>query len=225
MWKSSQSSRETNTSQKNNNNINDNLNNNNTNPLDKDTQIHIQQFLDQQIDEFFKNTNTINTQQEIQQNQLSTSHNLLNNPKFTFTEQSKKTQLDPDLDSEKNITISIYNVRGANKNTKQNNIIAEMKERKIDILGISETRLPHTNLSYAFNDHKNYKCFASSNQDKPNGSGVAIIINKDLEKHVGHITKIDGHIIAIHMYFKKSKYALYKFTCCTTNQKVPNIKE
>ena len=60
-----------------------------------------------------------------------------------------------------------------------------MKERKIDILGISETRLPHTNLSYAFNDHKKYKCFASSNQDKPNGSGVAIIINKDLEKHVG----------------------------------------
>ena len=60
------------------------------------------------------------------------------------------------------ITISIYNIRGTNQITKQNNILVEMKERNIDILGISKIKLPLTNLKYAFNNQSEYKCFASS---------------------------------------------------------------
>jgi Exonuclease III len=95
------------------------------------------------------------------------------------TSNKKTTQLVPEQNQI--ITISTHNVRGANQITKQNNILAEMKERNIDILGISEIKLSLTNLKYAFNDQSEYKCFASSGQNKPYGNGVAIIIDKNLK--------------------------------------------
>ena len=77
------------------------------------------------------------------------------------TTSNKKTiQLVPEQNQ--TITISTYNIRGANQITKQNNILAEMKERNIDILDISKIKLSLTNLKYAFNDQSEYKCFASS---------------------------------------------------------------
>ena len=80
-----------------------------------------------------------------------------------------------------------------------------MKEKKINILGISETKLSINNAHFAFKDHFNYKCFTSSSQNNNYGSGVAIIMNKDLAKHVGKVDRIEGRIIAIQLFFKKCK--------------------
>src|SRR5438477_6980500 len=80
-----------------------------------------------------------------------------------------------------------------------------MESRDIDILGISETKLSINNKNYAFKNSLNYKCFLSVGSTQTYGSGVAIIMKKDLAKHVGHITKIEEHVLAVHMLFKKSK--------------------
>lgn len=106
------------------------------------------------------------------------------------------------------VTISTHNVRGVNKITKQDNILEEMKERNIDILGISETKLAHATTNFVFNNNPNYKCFTSSSENKNRGNGVAIIITKKLEKHVERVTRLEGHIIAIHMLFKENKLCI-----------------
>ena len=33
-------------------------------------------------------------------------------------------------------------------------------------------------------------------------------MKKELAKHVGHVTKIEGHILALHMFFKKWKLCI-----------------
>ena len=159
-----------------------------TNTSVEETQIEIQQFLDSQIYEFLSNNNVLELQQNKKQKESSNSN-----------QENDNKELSPTL------TISTHNVRGVNKLTKQNNILEEMKEKKIDILGISETKLPQAVTKHVFKDNPKYKCFASSNEDKHIGGEVAIILTKELEKHIEHITKVDGHIIALHMLFKKSK--------------------
>ena len=80
-----------------------------------------------------------------------------------------------------------------------------MEMRQINILGISETKISDSKLHFAFQDHRKYKCFASSPSTDTSANGVAIIMDKELAKHVGKIEKHDGRIIALHMLFQKCK--------------------
>ena len=68
-----------------------------------------------------------------------------------------------------------------------------MQNRNIDILGLNETKF---NINIKTEDIQIYE------------SEVAIIMKKNLAKHVGHITKIEGHVLAVHMLFKKSKLCI-----------------
>ena len=90
------------------------------------------------------------------------------------------------------ISIGTHNVRGINQTTDQDNLIVEMQERDIKILGISETKLTIDKAQFAFKDHPNYKFYSSSSLMHTNGSGVGLLIEKDLSKHVGKIDNIDG---------------------------------
>jgi exonuclease III len=80
-----------------------------------------------------------------------------------------------------------------------------MIERNIDILGISETKLHDKDARFAFINHQKYKCFTSSNTENTYGSGVAILIEKGLSKHVSKVDRIEGRIIALHLFLKKCK--------------------
>ena len=101
--------------------------------------------------------------------------------------------------------IGTHNVRGINKITDQDNLIAEIKGREINIIGISETKLSTEAARVAFATHSEYKCFASSTNNNTYGSGVAIVLKKELAKHIGKIDRIDGRIIVLHLFFKKCK--------------------
>jgi len=83
-----------------------------------------------------------------------------------------------------------------------------MEKRNINILGISKIKLLTNNDNFAFKEHPNYKCFFSSKMKNTYGSGVAIIMNKKLAKHVTHLIKIDEHILAVNMLFKNSKICI-----------------
>ena len=85
-----------------------------------------------------------------------------------------------------------------------------MQNRNIDILGLSETKLNSNNQNFAFKNSSKYKCFSSakSKNMQTYGSGVAIIVEKELAKHVGQVTKIEGHILALHIFFKKSRICI-----------------
>ena len=105
------------------------------------------------------------------------------------------------------ITIATHNIRGVNNTIDQNNVILEMQNKNIDVLGLSETKLNASNQDFAFKGSSKFKCFSSVKTENKltYGSGVAIIMEKELAKHVGHVTKIEGHILVLHMFFKKCK--------------------
>ena len=108
------------------------------------------------------------------------------------------------------LSIATHNARGINNEMDQNNITIEMEKRNINILGLSETKLNINSQNFAFKGSSKYKCFSSIKPENKYayGSGVAIVMEKELAKHVGHVTKIEGHVLALHMFFKKYKLCI-----------------
>ena len=81
-----------------------------------------------------------------------------------------------------------------------------MIEENIDIIGLSETKLNSANSDWTFKDYRNkFKCFSSTNSIHPQGSGVSLLIEKDMAKHVFNVKKIEGHIIAATLLFRQSR--------------------
>jgi hypothetical protein len=147
----------------------------------------IQEFLDQQRREFLTDQGDTNNnrQQDHQTESQNHNNNQLKNLTITSTlnnRNGKHKNLKKEI-----ISIATHNVRGVNNELDQNNIIIEMQNRNIDILGLSETKLNSNNQNFAFKNSSKYKCFSSakSKNMQTYGSGVAIIVEKELAKHVG----------------------------------------
>ena len=165
-------------------------------PNNETTQI--QEFLNQQREEFLTKQmaqNNNNTLDKLNGNQKT---NQLVEP---YPQQTKEniTTLD------KVIKICTHNVRGINKLTDQDNILQELKKSKIDIMGLSETKLTSRAAAFSFKDQDDYKGFHTCNDNSPYGAGTSILVQKHLAKHVHKVVKIDGHILALHFLFKGKK--------------------
>ena len=78
-------------------------------------------------------------------------------------------------------------------------------EEKIDILGLSETKLTQDTTKFSFKNQDEYKVFHTYNNNSPYGSGVSILVHRRLERNIHWIEKIEGHVIAIHFGFKGKK--------------------
>jgi exonuclease III len=81
----------------------------------------------------------------------------------------------------------------------------ELLERKIDIMGLCETKLSKENQHFAFADQKQYKCFSSAEPNNPRSAGVALLIRKNIERFIASVDKIEGHLIAINLLNKGYK--------------------
>jgi exonuclease III len=114
-------------------------------------------------------------------------------------------------DSLNQLIIGTHNVRGINTQTKQDSLIDDIQQKKIDVLGLSETKLTTTEDIWTFNKHKTlYKCYSSSNPAHPFGAGVAILVKKNLAAHIEEVTRIDGRIISIRFLFRKCVLTIYQ---------------
>ena len=102
------------------------------------------------IDEFLSNQKTLFLNKSQEKNLISTNSNNYNN----------QTPY---------ITIGTHNIRGINRETDQANLIMELLERKIDIMGLYEIKLAKEHQHFTFADQRQYKCFSSA---EPNNPGV-----------------------------------------------------
>ena len=108
--------------------------------------------------------------------------------------------------NENTLSICTHNIRGINKETDQDTLIQYLIEENIDIIGLSETKLNSTNGDWAFKNYRNkFKCFSSTSPIHPQGSGVTLLVEKEMAKHVYSVKKIEGHIIAITLLFKQNR--------------------
>src|SRR5438132_9563033 len=85
---------------------------------------------------------------------------------------------------------------------KQIQIIKEIKNNKIHIMGISETKLNYNNAKFLYKNETEYQAWFSKEKTNTMGSGVALIIHNNIAKHVQKVEMIGNRIIYADMYFK-----------------------
>ena len=103
--------------------------------------IQIQEFLDQQRNEFITNQRNINYDEKQDQQTESQKHNNNSLSNLTTVNTLNNKNGKNKITRKKIISVATYNVRGINNELDQNNIIIEMQNKNIDILGLSETKL------------------------------------------------------------------------------------
>ena len=158
---------------------------------DQNIQSQIHNFLEQQKQIFLtknpKNPNihnfTTKTNQNTQTpsplpNDQYKSRKIQNNTDNTFP---SKTTINDQSDL---IKICTHNIRGINRITDQNNILQECKRQKIDILGLSETKLNSRSADFSFKDQDEYKKFYTCDDNSPSSTGIIILVHKTLAKNI-----------------------------------------
>ena len=75
-------------------------------------------------------------------------------------------------------------------------------------MGLSETKLTSRASTFSFKDQDDYKALHTYNDNSPYGADISILIHKHLARHIHKITKVDSHILALHLLFKGKKKLL-----------------
>jgi exonuclease III len=99
-------------------------------------------------------------------------------------------------------TIATANVRGMNNPEKQKDITTWHEDNKHTISIITETRIKPTYAQFLKRHHPNQIQLHSTDPENINGSGIAIIINKDISPHIHRIEEVPGRCITIQLKFK-----------------------
>src|SRR5206468_4026132 len=80
--------------------------------------------------------------------------------------------------------IATINVQGINNQEKFNDVIHWIDSNNIDITILTETKLSPTTAFFYFTNQKKYTTHWTQDPDRPKGSGVGIILNRDkIGKH------------------------------------------
>ena len=100
------------------------------------------------------------------------------------------------------LKIATHNVRGFNNETKQKIFRTFYKENKIDIIGITETKLNKNNGKICMNNIESYKTWWESANNNSLDAEIGIMVKNELSKHIYKVHKSKGRLIAIDMKFK-----------------------
>ena len=114
--------------------------------------------------------------------------------------------ISPSLDGIKDIKntfkISTTNCAGLNSITKQEQILNFMHLNKIDIMGLSETKLKDSICKHIYKQEKMITTWWSNDDNNYYSTGVSIMIRNKIAKYVIKINRYNGRIIQIIMLMK-----------------------
>src|SRR5436190_12046155 len=117
----------------------------------------------------------------LQQHSNNTNNNKNNNKKNDIN--NNKIFSYP-IPNNKPLRIVTHNVQGITCPTKQQQIIDTLDLERIDILGLSETKLSPSTSKYAFKRNINFKYFFNNDSTSYTGSGVGLIISNAYAKYI-----------------------------------------
>src|ERR1044071_2999493 len=100
------------------------------------------------------------------------------------------------------INIGTHNVRGFHNRGKQRIFMDAYKEYNLDIVGITETKLPSKQSKNVLIDNKYYKSWWTGLPDNNYTGGVGIAIKKGLHQYVHKVTSKLGRLIIIDLKFR-----------------------
>jgi len=140
---------------------------------------------------------------------------LVSNEKFSLTHQNNL------------LNISSHNVQGLSTTLKQQQLNAFLTSNKIDIMGLSETKLSKNNAQYLLDKYNNTEYSSWWDAEGTQlASGVGLIIRTQLTKHVRLVKSYKGRIIYVDFYFKgKNKLRVIQFyNYADSNHKCENLE-
>ncbi|CAB4389288.1 unnamed protein product [Rhizophagus irregularis] len=106
------------------------------------------------------------------------------------------------IKTDKNIKkLAVYNVQGLGKKDKYSLLVDALKENKLDILGLCETKLKSEAAKFRFIGLDNYISYSACNENSSK-EGVTLLIKKSLAYHVTNIERIEGVAIKVDLVFK-----------------------
>src|SRR5271170_6915181 len=100
------------------------------------------------------------------------------------------------------LNIATHNIKGINCSNKQIHIINFIRNKRINICGFSETNLFLSSASHIYKHDPDYTPYFTAPTTNHIGSGVGILISKQLARHVQKVTSFQGRIIAIDLFLK-----------------------
>ncbi|CAG8655590.1 11466_t:CDS:2, partial [Diversispora eburnea] len=96
--------------------------------------------------------------------------------------------------------LATHNVRGFNDFVKRNLFYNYIKNNRIDIMGISETKCSENKEKWFMDDKDKFRIHWSSGGA---GSGVALIFSRELNKYVCNVKKYKGRAISVNLALPK----------------------
>src|SRR3954465_15933451 len=99
--------------------------------------------------------------------------------------------------------IGTCNTRGLNNQDKQNDVTEWHIDNHMTITSITETRTNNMTNKFLKNHNKEVLIYSTSDPNDINGSGAAIIINRNLGAHIHEIIEESGRAITLILKFKR----------------------
>src|SRR5271154_372995 len=102
------------------------------------------------------------------------------------------------------LKISTLNICGLCEKFKQNNLIDTIIKKNISFLGISETKLPPNQASFAFKYtiKSPYLFYSSSHHEHVLGQGVGLLIHENYAKYIHSCKTYKGRIVEVDLWMK-----------------------
>src|SRR4051812_29876262 len=98
--------------------------------------------------------------------------------------------------------IGTVNIRGINNQDKQDDIKEWHKSNNMTITSITETRTNELTNKFLKNHYKEVLIYATTDPTDINGSGTAIMINRNLNAHIHNIQEEPGRAITLTLKFE-----------------------
>ena len=86
--------------------------------------------------------------------------------------------------------IMTQNIQGLNSKAKQDQLLQFLEFNRINIMGLSETKLRDKTGKFVFKNNSNYIAYFHNNKDNINSTGVGLIVSSDYARF---ITKTEGY--------------------------------
>ena len=127
----------------------------------------------------------------------------------TPNENQVRTQMVPACSTKlvKRINIATHNINGLNIHKHRVDMLLDWgHEKGFNIIGISETNLQETEARYISRNNTKFRgIWSLASKTKKKGFGVGLLVEEELEKHIGKIERPNEFSLVVHFYFKKYK--------------------
>ncbi|CAB4443904.1 unnamed protein product [Rhizophagus irregularis] len=130
------------------------------------------------------------------------------------------------MDINNTFKITTINVAGLNTSLKQEQVLNFMKINKINILGVTETKLKNSIVENLYQNEKEYTSWWTCDDDNYYSAGVGIIMEKAYAKHVQTKDLFKGRLIHLTMFMKgKIRLSIILVYNYANNTQKPEILE